>query len=62
MRQVILDKFAVSYWNDVIDAWTVEMGVYRVEISQRGSTEMAHTRKNGGCQMEGWNLEAEPAD
>ena len=30
--QVVLDKYAVSYWNDVIDAWTVEKGVYKVEV------------------------------
>ena len=30
--QVVLDKYAVSYWNDMIDAWTVESGVYRVEV------------------------------
>ena len=30
--QVVLDKYAVSYWNDVIEAWTVETGVYRVEV------------------------------
>ena len=30
--QVVLDKYAVSYWNDMIDAWTVEKGVYKVEV------------------------------
>ena len=30
--QVVLDKYAVSYWNDMIDAWTVEKGVYRLEV------------------------------
>jgi beta-glucosidase len=30
--QVVLDKYAVSYWNDMIDAWTVENGVYRLEV------------------------------
>ena len=30
--QVALDKYAVSYWNDMIDAWTVETGVYRLEV------------------------------
>ena len=30
--EVVLDKYAVSYWNDMIDAWTVEMGVYRLEV------------------------------
>ena len=30
--QVVLDKYALSYWNDMIDAWTVEKGVYRVEV------------------------------
>ena len=30
--EVVLDKYAVSYWNDMIDAWTVEKGVYRVEV------------------------------
>ena len=30
--RVVLDKYAVSYWNDIIDAWTVETGVYRVEV------------------------------
>ena len=29
---VILDKYAVSYWNDMIDAWTVEKGVYRLKV------------------------------
>jgi len=30
--EVVLDKYAVSYWNETIDAWTVEKGVYRVEV------------------------------
>jgi beta-glucosidase len=30
--EVVLDKYAVSYWNDVVDAWMVEKGVYRVEV------------------------------
>ena len=30
--QVVLDKYAVSYWNDMIDAWTIETGVYRLEV------------------------------
>ena len=30
--EVVLDKYAVSYWNDVIDAWTVEKGAYKVEV------------------------------
>ena len=30
--EVVLDKYAVSYWNDIIDAWTVEKGVYRLEV------------------------------
>ena len=30
--EVVLDKYAVSYWNDMIDAWTVEKGVYRIEV------------------------------
>ena len=30
--QVVLDKYAVSYWNDIINAWRVEKGVYRVEV------------------------------
>ena len=30
--QVVLDKYAVSYWNDMIDAWTVETGVYGLEV------------------------------
>jgi beta-glucosidase len=30
--EVVLDKYAVSYWNDIIDAWTVETGIYRLEI------------------------------
>ena len=30
--EVVLDKYAVSYWNDMIDAWTVEKGVYGVEV------------------------------
>ena len=30
--EVVLDKYAVSYWNDIIDAWTVEKGVYRIEV------------------------------
>jgi beta-glucosidase len=29
---VVLDKYAVSYWNVIINAWTVEKGVYRVEV------------------------------
>ena len=29
--EVVLDKYAVSYWNVIINAWTVEKGVYRVE-------------------------------
>ena len=30
--EVVLDKYAVSYWNDVKDAWTVEKGVYRLDV------------------------------
>ena len=30
--EVVLDKYAVSYWNVIIDAWTVGKGVYRVEV------------------------------
>ena len=30
--EVVLDKYAVSYRNDMIDAWTVETGVYRVQV------------------------------
>ena len=30
--EVVLDKYAVSYWNQMINAWTVEKGVYRVEV------------------------------
>ena len=30
--EVVLDKYAVSYWNGIIDAWTVEKGVYRLEV------------------------------
>ena len=30
--EVVLDKYAVSYWNHVINAWTVEKGVYRLEV------------------------------
>ena len=34
--EVVLDKYAVSYWNDWIDAWRVEKGVYRVEVGTGG--------------------------
>jgi beta-glucosidase len=27
-----LDKYAVSYWSELDDAWTVENGVYVVKI------------------------------
>ena len=30
--EVVLDKYAVSYWSNMIDAWTVETGVYRLEV------------------------------
>ena len=30
--EVVLDKYAVSYWNVIINAWTVEKGVYGVEV------------------------------
>ena len=30
--EVVLDKYAVSYWNVIKNAWTVEKGVYRVEV------------------------------
>ena len=29
---VVLDKYAVSYWNVITNEWTVEKGVYRVEV------------------------------
>ena len=29
---VVLDKYAVSYWNVIKNGWTVEKGVYRVEV------------------------------
>ena len=29
---VVLDKYAVSYWDVRIKGWTVEKGVYRVEV------------------------------
>ena len=34
--EVVLDKYAVSYWNDMIDAWMVEKGVYGVEVGTGG--------------------------
>ena len=30
--EVVLDKYAVSYWNVIKNAWTVEKGIYRVEV------------------------------
>ena len=30
--EVVLDKYAVSYWNDILDAWTVEKGVYGLKV------------------------------
>ena len=30
--QVVLDKYAVSYWSATTDAWTVEKGVYGVQV------------------------------
>ena len=30
--EVVLDKYAVSYWNVIKNAWTVEKGVYGVEV------------------------------
>jgi beta-glucosidase len=39
--QVVLDKYAVSYWNDIIDAWTVETGVYRVEVGTSSSDRLS---------------------
>ena len=30
--EMVLDKYAVSYWNVVKNSWTVEKGVYRVEV------------------------------
>ena len=30
--EVVLDKYAVSYWNVVKNAWTVEKGVYGVQV------------------------------
>jgi beta-glucosidase len=30
--QVVLDKYAVSYWDEMRDIWTVEKGVYRLEV------------------------------
>ena len=29
---VVLDKYAVSYWNIITNTWTVGKGVYRVEV------------------------------
>ena len=31
-EEVVLDKCAVSYRNDMTDAWMVETGVYRVQV------------------------------
>jgi beta-glucosidase len=30
--KVVLDKYAVSYWNEVRKAWTVEKGVYKLKV------------------------------
>ena len=30
--KVVLDKYAVSYWNVILKAWTVEKGVYMVDV------------------------------
>ena len=30
--QVVLDKYALSYWNDLTDTWRVEKGVYRLKV------------------------------
>jgi beta-glucosidase len=30
--QVVLDKYAVSYWDEMRDTWTVEKGVYKLEV------------------------------
>jgi beta-glucosidase len=30
--QVVLDKYAISYWNEVTDVWAVEKGVYKVAV------------------------------
>ena len=30
--EVVSDKYVMSYWNDIIDAWMVEKGVYRFEL------------------------------
>ena len=30
--QVMLDKYAVSYWDEIRDTWTVEKGVYKLQV------------------------------
>jgi beta-glucosidase len=30
--EVVLDKYAVSYWDDKMDVWMVEKGVYKLEV------------------------------
>lgn len=30
--EIVLDKYAMSYWNDVTEAWTVEKGTYRIQV------------------------------
>jgi beta-glucosidase len=30
--EMVLDKYAMSYWNDITDTWTVEKGTYRLRV------------------------------
>jgi hypothetical protein len=32
--EVMLDKYAVSYWDPTISAWVVEKGVYDIQVGQ----------------------------
>ncbi|KIM49903.1 glycoside hydrolase family 3 protein [Hebeloma cylindrosporum] len=47
---IALDKYAVSYWSELNDAWTVEKGAYVVKVgtaSDRLSLEATFEVKNG---------------
>ena len=50
MVDITLDKYAVSYWSELYDSWTVENGVYVVKVgsaSDRLSLEAAFEVKTG---------------
>lgn len=49
-----LDKYAVSYWDEILSRWIVESGEYSVSVGP-GSEDLPLTRKFGVSKGFEWN-------